>query len=148
MIKKLNNKDRLVAEQMSLVFQASYTVEAKILKAVNFPPLSRSVEDYMECNSEFFGYANVVALVGIVEVIHTEPYTLIRSLVVDPAYFRKGIGSQLMNYVLDSYTSDLFIVETGLENEPALRLYNKMGFVLVDQWDTDHGVVKVKLEKR
>ena len=39
MIIKINNEENEIAEEIQAIFQASYTVEAEILKAVNFPPL-------------------------------------------------------------------------------------------------------------
>jgi predicted GNAT family N-acyltransferase len=40
----------------------------------------------------------------------------------------------------------LFVVETGLANEPASKLYRKFGFTEVKIWDTDHGIRKIKFE--
>ncbi len=53
-----------------------------------------------------------------------------------------------MEFVLNSFDSKLFIVETGAENEPAIELYRKLDFIEVKQWDTDHGVRKIKFKKR
>ena len=39
------------------------------------------------------------------------------------------------------------MVETGVENEPAILLYKKFGFKEVKQWDTDHGIRKIRLER-
>ena len=38
MIIKINNKENKIAKEIHAIFQASYTVEAEILKAVDFPP--------------------------------------------------------------------------------------------------------------
>jgi hypothetical protein len=35
-------------------------------------------------------------------------------------------------------------VETGLANGPATALYQAFGFKVVRQWDTDHGVRKIR----
>ena len=53
-----------------------------------------------------------------------------------------------MEFVLNTFDTNLFVVETGLANAPATKLYHKYGFTEVTQWDTDHGVRKVKFEKR
>ena len=76
-----------------------------------------------------------------IEAIH------IQSLVVDPYFFRQGIAQKLMKYVLEKYQTSLFTVETGVLNLPAIQLYTKLGFVETQQWDTDHGVRKVRFEK-
>ncbi|WP_306424023.1 GNAT family N-acetyltransferase [Patiriisocius marinus] len=75
-------------------------------------------------------------------------FTHINSLVVDPRFFRQGIAKKMMEFVFETFDSKLFIVETGLENGPATQLYKKFGFKEVKQWDTDHGIRKIKFERR
>ena len=77
-----------------------------------------------------------------------DSFTHIQSLVVSPKFFRQGVAQKLMEFVLESCDSKLFTVETGLENRPATELYRKFGFVEVKQWDTGHGVRKIKFEKK
>ena len=84
---------------------------------------------------------------AVVEIIHNNDFTQIRSLVVHPLFFRQGIASQLMEFVLETFDSDLFVVETGLENVPAIKLYEQFKFIEVKQWDTDHGIRKIKMER-
>jgi ribosomal protein S18 acetylase RimI-like enzyme len=148
MIKELQNSEIEIAEKIRSVFQVSYKVEAKLLNASDFPPLKRSLDNYVKSTTEFFGYLKNEVLAGVVEIDHNNSYTLIRSLVVDPIFFRQGIANKLMEFVLDRFDSYLFVVETGLENEPATILYKKFGFIEVKQWDTNHGVRKIKFEKR
>ena len=146
MIEKLLNKNVHTAKEMQSVFQDSYKVEAALLKASNFPPLSRALVDYIEADSEFFGYRKNETLAGVVEIIHYTSYIHIRSLVVHPTFFRQGIARQLMQFVLDNHTTTLFVVETGVDNGPATNLYKKLGFIETKQWETDHGIRKVKFE--
>lgn len=146
MIKKITNSDLDIAKQLYAIFQSSYKIEAKILNAIDFPPLKRPLENYLQCENDFFGYYEKNVLAGVIEIIHTTEYTHIRSLVVDPLYFRQGIAKKLMEFTLNNYDSNLFVVETGLENAPATKLYYQFGFKEVKQWDTDHGVRKIKLE--
>jgi hypothetical protein len=51
-----------------------------------------------------------------------------------------------MNYILQNFSSKTFTVETGLENIPASKLYTSFNFKEVKQWDTDHGVRKIRFE--
>lgn len=147
MIEKLLNNDQKIAQEIFSIFQSSYAVEAEILNAINFPPLLRPLENYINCSTEFFGYFFNQKLVGVVEINPNIEFTHIQSLVVSPNFFQRGIGSKLMEFVIEYYDSSLFVVETGLDNKPAIALYKKFGFVEVHQWDTDHGVRKVKFEK-
>ncbi|ARV14376.1 GNAT family N-acetyltransferase [Polaribacter sp. SA4-12] len=146
MIEKLDNKNELVSEEIRAVFQESYKIEAELLNAIDFPPLKRELENYRNSNTDFFGYLKDDKLAGVIEINHNSEYTHIQSLVVNPLNFRQGIASALMNFALSNYNSSLFIVETGVKNEPASNLYRRFGFIETKQWDTNHGVRKVKFE--
>ena len=84
----------------------------------------------------------------VIEIKNNQDLTQIQSLVVYPRYFRKGIGRKLVQFILDTYKSSIFTVETGLDNHPAIRLYTSFDFEEQEQWDTNHGVRKVRFEKR
>lgn len=148
MITRLTNRKLEVAEKIRAVFQMSYQVEASLLNASYFPPLHRPLEDYVNSTTQFFGYWKNHQLAGVIEIIDTKSYTHIRSLVVDPFFFRQGVAKALMEYTLNTFDANLFIVETGLENGPASSLYKKFGFVEVEQWDTEHGIRKIKFQKK
>ena len=146
MIKKLDHTNQAIATKMRIVFQESYAIEAKLLNAINFPPLQRPLQSYIESTTTFFGYHIKDKIVGIIEVSSNEKTTHINSLVVSPHFFRQGIGRQLIQHVLQRFSSKVFTVETGLENIPASTLYKNFGFKEIRQWDTDHGVRKVRFE--
>ena len=146
MIQKLDHTNLAIATKMRVVFQESYAVEAKLLNAVNFPPLQRPLEGYTKSKTTFFGYHIKEIIVGIIEVSTIEKATHNNSLVVSPHYFRQGIGRQLMKYVLQDFSSKVFTVETGLKNIPASKLYTSFHFKEVKQWDTDHGVRKIRFK--
>jgi ribosomal protein S18 acetylase RimI-like enzyme len=147
MIKKLQNIDIEISKKIHSVFQASYAVEAKILKAIDFPPLRRPLENYRESKTDFLGFIKNEELAGVIEINHANDHTRIASLVIDPHFFRQGIASQLIDFVFNAYESDIFIVETGLDNGPAIGLYKKFGFTEVKQWDTDFGIRKIRLKR-
>jgi len=148
MIETLQHTNSVVAKNIRSVFQASYKIEAQLLQAIDFPPLQRPLENYIQSNTAFFGYLKDTKLAGVVEINHTSIFTHINSLVVHPDFFRQGIARNLLEFVFETFDSNLFVVETGLENGPATALYKKFGFKEVKQWDTDHGIRKIKFERR
>ena len=147
MIIKINNKENEVAKEIRAIFQVSYAVEAEMLKAVDFPPLKRTVAQLLNSNSEFYAYYLIENIAGIIEIENHKNLTHIQSLVVYPKYFRNGIGSKLVQFILNTYKSRIFTVETGIDNHPAIKLYKSFGFQEQEQWDTNHGVRKVRFEK-
>ena len=148
MIKRLENSDIEVSKRIRAVFQLSYKIEAKLLNSTDFPPLKRPLKSYVNSNTEFFGYLKNEELAGVIEIEHNNSFTDINSLVVSPIFFRQGIAKELMRFVFSTFASNLFVVETGLENGPAAALYKKFGFKEVKQWNTDHGIRKIKFERR
>ena len=148
MIERLHNRELEISNQIHSVFQLSYAVEAKLLDATDFPPLKRPIESYLNSDNMFFGYHKNTELAGIIEIEFNNKCTDINSLVVNPKFFRRGIAKKLIEFVFNTFDSNLFVVETGLANGPATKLYKKFGFIEVKQWDTDHGIRKIKFEKR
>ena len=148
MIERLQHKELEIAKKIRAVFQVSYKIEAKLLNATYFPPLKRPLEDFIESTTAFYGFSKNGGLAGVIEIDRNNRYTLIRSLVVNPTFFRQGIAGKLITFVFDTFDSNLFVVETGLANGPATKLYEKCGFTEVKQWDTEYGIRKIKFEFR
>lgn len=148
MIKKLQNSNIEISKNIFSIFQVSYAIKAELLNITDFPPLKRTLENYINSSTEFFGYFKNQNLAGVIEIDNNNNFTHINSLVVDPKFFRQGIARKLMEFVFETFDSDLFVVETGLENGPATKLYNNLGFKEVNQWNTDHGIRKVRFERR
>lgn len=148
MIKKLNNKDQQIARQMQMVFQCSYQIEALILQADEFPPLKRTLEQYINTDTEFYGFWQDKRLAAVIELRFIPQSIHIQSLVVDPDFFRQGIASKLLNLVLTSFETPLFTVETGAANVPAIKLYEKFGFKQSRQYVAGQGITKICFEKK
>ena len=148
MKKKLKNNKIEVSKQIRSLFQLSYVVEAKLLDATDFPPLRQTLDSYLKSDNLFFGYLEKNELAGIIEIEYNNIFTDINSLVVNPMFFRLGITRKLLEFVLNRFDSNLFIVETGVNNKQAIELYKNIGFKEVIQWDTDFGIRKVLFERR
>lgn len=149
MVKLLYHQKSAVAKQIYQTFQVSYAVEADLLQSDDFPPLKRSVKNITESNTSFYGYLSKDVLKAVMEIQFNQTYVHIQSLTVNPMYFRQGIGNSLLNFAIDTFSSDKFTVETGLANIPAIRLYENFGFIRQKIWMTDFGIEKIafSLEK-
>ena len=53
MIEKLQNNEIEIAKKIRSVFQSSYIREAKLLHAIYFPPLKRTLENYINSKTAF-----------------------------------------------------------------------------------------------
>lgn len=147
MIKKLNNSNVSVSSKIYAIFQLSYKVEARLLNAKQFPPLQRTSTEILNSHNQFYGYYLAKNIVGVIEIhVNSNQSIHIQSLVVHPRYFRKGIGKNLVGFVLGHYHSEIFFVETGEENEPAITLYKSFHFKEEMKWDTDHAIRKVRFK--
>ena len=147
MIVLATQKNIVVAKKIHLLFQRSYSVEKRIIGATVFPPLNRSIGDFLKSESIFYAFCKNDFFMGLIEVVINSENTHIQSLVVDPDFFKKGVASALLSYVLKNHKNPVFSVETGVKNLPATLLYEKHGFTRVFEWDTNHGVKKVRFEK-
>ncbi len=146
MIVRVDNKKKEIAKEIRNIFQASYAVEAKLLGAVDFPPLKRTVSQFLNSNSTFYAYYFNQKISGLIEIKNNQRLTHIKSLVVYPKDFRKGIGRRLVKFVLETYKT-IVTVETGINNRPAINLYTGLGFKEQSQRDTNHGIRKIKFKK-
>lgn len=146
MIEKLNHKKVEIAEEIHHVFQAAYKIEAELLQVQpqDFPPLKRTVVNFQDSITNFYGFFIASELAAVIEIDKIENVTKICSLVVHPLYFRQGIAKKLLDFSVALFDSEIVVVETGLANKPAITLYEKFGFVFHGKYMTSIGVEKVK----
>jgi GNAT superfamily N-acetyltransferase len=79
--------------------------------------------------SELVGMASLLYTVSTAE---GGKAALFEDLIVDPKHRRKGIGSKLVHYVIQQARAEGVLrmtLLTDLENDTALGLYRKLGFV-------------------
>lgn len=69
----------------------------------------------------------------------------IAALVVSPDHFRKGLATTLLQSVLILYQDHDLTVSTGILNQPALLLYDKLGFREHRLWSTNDGIPMITL---
>jgi len=145
MITKLDNSNEAVAQQIFAVFQCSYKIEAQLIGTSSFPPLLRSAIDIAHSTTQFYGFIEGEGIAAVIEVAIKDQHLDIHSLTVDPNYFRKGIASKLVRFVLETMDIVKATVETAVVNMPAIAVYQKHGFVEYKRWTPSHGIEKVAM---
>lgn len=149
MIQSLAITSQDMAQQIWILQQASYRVEAQLIGWGNLPPLLETVDDLMNCQETFVGYKVGRELAGAISFKRVGETVDIHRLMVHPDHFRKGIASKLLQHVEESQTDwQKLIVSTGALNAPAIELYQQHGFVLVGQKEVEPSLTLVLLEKQ
>ena len=146
--KPLNNHKKNIAQKLYEIWQESYIIEKEIIGAKIFPPLDRTISDFIKSKHSFYSYIEKNNLLGVIEIDCRANSIHIQSLVVSPNHFRKGIASKLIDKVFTLHKSLLYTVETGNDNDPAKKLYKSKGFRKVKVCMTEFGVKKIKFEKK
>jgi ribosomal protein S18 acetylase RimI-like enzyme len=149
-IQFVNNGELLIAQQLHAVQMVAYAQEAKLLGAIYFPPLERTVVELQTTEEVFLAAFMCQELVGAASVWPDPEGTgmNIASLVVAPQIQRQGIGTALMASVLATHGSGEITVQTGAKNLPALSLYARAGFIELRRWFVGHEPLElVKLQR-
>lgn len=149
MIQELDVQDIQWASRILEIQLPSYRVEAELIGFDGIPALQDTVETLMACGEAFYGYMIGDDLAGAVSYKDEDGVRHFHRLIVDPNHFRKGIGNQLVQYVLEHAPSEItkYIVSTGQLNHPAKSLYIKHGFVQQQELEVGPGVFLTFFEK-
>ena len=134
---------RLVALQ-----RASYAVEAALIGAESLPPMSEGPEELRASGETFLGAREDRDIAGAVAYKRTGDTVDIHRLMVDPAAFRAGIATALLD-ALEARERDAthWLVGTGADNVPARTLYERRGFSPVEELEYPGGIRYVRLER-
>jgi ribosomal protein S18 acetylase RimI-like enzyme len=134
-LRLLDHTDQKEAERICKVLLDSYSVEARLIGADDFPPLRRQSDDIRRSASTFYGGSWGGRLVAVAEIEESEDGSVnIAGFVVHPEAFRRGIGSRLLRHVMAELGAASFTVSTAASNRPAIALYGKHGFRLQRRW--------------
>jgi ribosomal protein S18 acetylase RimI-like enzyme len=135
MIKHLDIIDRSVAKQILRVQIPAYQVEAQIVGLDEIPPLKDTVDSLQSCKEDFLGYYDGGILVGVISFRVIKEVLDIHRVVVQPSYFRRGIGRTMIQYLFEKYKKQVkgCKVQTASANTPAINLYQSLGFQKLEQ---------------
>ncbi|MBW5449389.1 GNAT family N-acetyltransferase [Cohnella sp. CFH 77786] len=145
----LTNPD--IAEELWALQHAAYRREADLIGVPDLPPLKDTVLTLQHCGETFYGcWTEDGELAGAIS-IEDEPdgVTVICRMMVQPDYFRKGIGSALVAHVLAEVPGGSEVSVTAeTRNEPAVRLYERQGFQPEEIFKPAPGITMVRYVRK
>jgi GNAT superfamily N-acetyltransferase len=146
---RLDLSDASIASELLKLQRRAYRVDADLIGTDQIPPLRETLADLQACGETFLGARVDAALAGAISWrVNGETIDLHR-LVVDPAHFRKGVGLALVRAALAAEPqARRAIVQTGAANEPARALYEREGFVAIDEVEPTPGLRVARFTKR
>ena len=83
-------------------------------------------------NKEIIGYYDNNELVGF--LIFNKCYEVIDLLyiIVDIIFRKRGIGSELLKYLIDNFIYEKILLEVRCDNNNAIKLYKKYNFKIIN----------------
>lgn len=137
-----------VASNILAIQIPAYEIEAQYINSTAIPRLYDTVPDIQNCNETFYGYILENKLIGFISFINKGDFIDIHRLVVSPDHFHKGVATSLLLYLFNIFSNDAkYIVQTGKANKPALSLYKKHGFIVVNDIVLPDGIILTQLKK-
>ena len=147
MLKQLNTKDKTTAQTILTIQHLAYRIEADLIGFNGIPPLHETIDDILNSEETFIGYYVEDVLAGALSYSVDDAILDIGRLIVHPDYFRRGIAKKLVQSVDTVEGIQKIIVSTGALNHPARRLYEKLGYKLVEEIMLPEGVEIACYEK-
>ena len=127
MIGEIDHHKEQIAQEILKIQLPAYGIEAELMDFFEIPQLHETASDIQNSEEFFIGFQEE-ELMGVVSYKIAEGLVDIHRLIVNPAYFRRGIGKRLVEYLLKRYKGYDFTVSTGTANKPAIALYQAFGF--------------------
>lgn len=146
MIREFLLNDETLARRALEIQRRAYRIEADLIGFDGIPPLHESLEELVASKEKFRGYFVGDVLAGFVSYELVDGLLDIGRLVVHPDYFRRGIGQALIRS-LDELGAERMIVSTGAANPPARKLYEALGFRLLEEISLPVGLKIARYEK-
>lgn len=153
----LDLRDAHIASEIIRVQKRAYLVEAELISFSDIPQLGENAEELALSGETFIGcYAAGGVLAAFLSYKVEVNMLDIHRLCVDPDYFRRGLGRNLMAHVLEIADQTHVkgakknrlhrVVVTAAElNEPAVNLYTHMGFKVQERFKVHEHLAMVDL---
>ena len=98
---------------------------------------ARELQKEIEAGVQFFVWVEDEHLLGVVGIQPIRDTTLIRHAYVLTEYQKRGIGSELLEYLMGLAQTPEILVGTWADATWAIRFYEKYGFKLVSPEEKD-----------
>ncbi|QHW35282.1 GNAT family N-acetyltransferase [Paenibacillus rhizovicinus] len=148
MIRLISLDDSELLQRLLEVQHAAYRVEAELIGFDGIPGLHDTAATLRDCGETFKGwFSEDGELAGAIAWKTDGGIVDIHRLVVNPAYFRQGIGEALARDLLAANEGRAFLVATGSANLPAKRLYRKLGFTEMRERQAAPGLQITEFER-
>lgn len=138
-----------LAEILEIQKKAFYS-EAVLYQNFNIQPLTQTLKEMIEeCRFKVVLKAIIEGkIVGSVRANLDGDNCWVNKLVVLPEYQRRGIGEKLLGKI-ETYFPNIekFALATGAESKTNIRLYEKVGYKIVNKENFSDGIEAVIMEK-
>ena len=147
-VDELDPSDHAVMAELVALQRASYQVEADLIGVRELPPQRETPADLSGSGERFLGALEQGHLVGAIGWKRTAESVDIHRLAVHPAAFRRGIATRLLD-ALESLEAGAACLEvgTGAGNDPALALYERRGYAVVEEREVEPGLTWVRMRR-
>lgn len=145
-IREIELNHVIAAAEVLDLQKKSYRIEAELIGTEEIPPLKETFEQLQNCGETFMGYYIEGLLAGAVSFKKEGKVLDIHRMMVHPDYFRRGIAGKLLAEIERQDRQEI-IVSTGAANTPAIKLYEKLGFVRQHDSVVGNGLVIANFKK-
>lgn len=139
--------DRSFARELLRLQHDAYRQEADLVGDDRLPPLQDDDVTLPAWRGRYLVSWRGVELVGAIAWRDLGDHLDIDRLMVDPAAHRQGVGTTLLQAVLELAEGRPVVVSTGRDNAPGIALYVRHGFAVEGDEEVPPGIWITRLRR-
>jgi ribosomal protein S18 acetylase RimI-like enzyme len=148
MIRETTATEDSVATQIHALAQSAYALEAERIGCADFPPLRESLDDLRQSSDSFLVFERSGNIIGALSFDRGTNQVTITRLVVSPMHLRQGVATALLADLEKRLSPRARLaVSTAQANTPAIRLYQRLGYMVASVSRSMEGIILVHLTK-